>query len=407
LNGWLNQQGTGDFVLTQPASQTAAAGSAVTFQAAYTPILGFTGTVNFNVTGLPSGATVTSLSPLSSPLQGNSIAVNVPSGVIGGTYPVAITAASGSITHMEVTQLIVQGDQGFSITVAPNSPQPIAPGGAATYTVTINSSGGYTGTVSLSASGGPPGATLNLSSGSVPAGGSVTMTVPTPLNTASGSYTISVTGTASAGISHFGAAPLMVGAISPASIISPMPGPTPGGSTTFTWSAGIGATSYTLIVGSSPNTSNYYPGSSTTATSAIVTLPTSGTAYATLTSSTSAGALAQTYVYPIGSGTPPSLGSLPVRRGATASISPNLNGDTLTGCSGTPGLTTVTVPQMISVTASPTATIGHTPITCSTAASKTYALYVDVGYPQPMMDGFNVTQQDGTFTGTINGVRLR
>jgi hypothetical protein len=126
---YLIQQGTGDFVLTQPASQTAPAGSAASFQAAYTPILGFSGTVNFNVTGLRSFATVTSLSALSSPLYGDSIGVNVPAGVIGGTYPITITATSGSITHTVVTQLIVQGGAGFSITATPTSPQPVLPGG--------------------------------------------------------------------------------------------------------------------------------------------------------------------------------------------------------------------------------------------------------------------------------------
>jgi hypothetical protein len=210
MTGWLNQQGTGDFVLTQPASQTVTAGSAVTFQAAYTPILGFSGTVNFSVAGLPSGAAVTSFSPLSSPLQGDSIAVSVAAGVTSGTYPVTITATSGSITHTEVTQLVVQGGPDFTLTTSP-SVQTIQQNGSATYTVSLTPLAGFTGAVTLSMGSIPAGTGVSarLSTTTISANSPATMTLTATSTATLGAYRIQVNG-AYGSDTHYAIAPLLV-----------------------------------------------------------------------------------------------------------------------------------------------------------------------------------------------------
>jgi hypothetical protein len=59
----------------------------------------FSGTVGFNVTGLPAGATA-GFSPNTVTANGSStITVSVPSGTTPGTYPLTLTATSGSLSH--------------------------------------------------------------------------------------------------------------------------------------------------------------------------------------------------------------------------------------------------------------------------------------------------------------------
>src|SRR5580704_10710721 len=82
---------------------------------------------------------------------------------------------------------------GFYLTVTPSSQQ-IATGSSATYTLTVNPTGGFAGTVNFSVTGLPAGATVGFNPASVTGSGTTTMTVNAAVGTASGAYTVTVAG---------------------------------------------------------------------------------------------------------------------------------------------------------------------------------------------------------------------
>ncbi|BCY13407.1 M28 family peptidase [Actinoplanes sp. L3-i22] len=85
----------------------------------------------------------------------------------------------------------------FSVALSPSTAT-VAPGSSATATVSTATTSGSAQTVALTSSGAPSGVTVSFSPASVTSGGSSTMTVATTTAAATGSYTITVTGTGSA-----------------------------------------------------------------------------------------------------------------------------------------------------------------------------------------------------------------
>jgi len=183
-----------DFSLTaSPASQTVSPGGNTSYTATVTAGSGFTGAVTFSVSGLPSGATG-SFAPVSVTGSGSTtLSVTTNGTTPAGTYTLTITGTSGPVSHAANVTLVVNGD--FSISAAPASIA-VARGASATYTVTIAAGAGFSGAVTLSASGVPKFATAKFTPSSVANGGTSTFTVSTKKNVASGSYVMTVTGTA-------------------------------------------------------------------------------------------------------------------------------------------------------------------------------------------------------------------
>src|SRR5580692_6320185 len=166
----------------------------------------------------------------------------------------------------------------------------------------------------------------------------------------------------------------------PASIISPVPGQISSGQSTFTWNSGIGATQYTLAVGSSQGGTNYYSANLGAAQSAAVNIPSGASvAYVTLQSLTPIGWLAQSYVYAIPTvpaGTTMALGTIGVQPNASpVTIASPMPNDTITGCSAPVGVTPLIAgspgSQTVTFSASSLAQLGRTAIACSTLASNT------------------------------------
>lgn len=207
-----------DFSISaSPGSQTVSPGSGTSYAVSVTASGGFSDSVSFTATGLPSGATP-SFSPAS--ISGGSgsstLTISTISSTPNGTYTVTITGSSTSLTHSTTVTLVVGSSSGgdYSIAAAPSS-QTISAGGVTTYTISLSSLNGFSGNVSLNVGGVPKfaRATLSANTVTVPANGTAnsTLTVNTKSNLASGSYTLTISSRNSGGtITHSTAVSLIV-----------------------------------------------------------------------------------------------------------------------------------------------------------------------------------------------------
>lgn len=164
----------------------------------------FTAMVSSSTTGTPTG-TVTFFSDgtsLGSASLSNGQARLSTSTLTAGSHTITATYGGdsnflGSTTNPGITETVNAVAADFTISASPGSAS-VRRGKTATYTVTINSSGGFAGTVQLHASSSPTGLNSTFSPSTVTGSGSSTMKVS---GTTSGNYTITITGT-SGTLSH-------------------------------------------------------------------------------------------------------------------------------------------------------------------------------------------------------------
>jgi len=177
-----------------PASVTVSPGNNAPYTATATPGSGFTGTVAFSVTGLPSGATAT-FNPTSVVASGSSaLSVSTSASTPAGTYPLTIRGTSGGVTRTASVTLVVTQVGDFTISVSPAS-RTVQNGSTVTYTVTIATLSGFSSAVSLSTGALPKFVTASFSPPSVTQAGTSVLTLTTQRQIKSGTSTITVTGT--------------------------------------------------------------------------------------------------------------------------------------------------------------------------------------------------------------------
>jgi hypothetical protein len=250
----------GDFSLSPPTAQTVpTSGGTATFQIPVTSQNGFSGSVSFTVSGVPSGMTYTTPAPVTSSGLAT-LTVTAPSGAVPGSYSITVTGTyqgTAPLTHTVTASLVVASGPAFTITTFP-SPQIVSPTGTASYTIQTNPSGGFSGNISLTVGTLPPGMTASLSANPIQAGQSSVLTLATNASTPLNTYYLPVYGS-SGSLTRVGAAAISIVAASPATMISPGGGSILNGSPlTFTWNSGIGATQYQLSLGSSPGAADYF-----------------------------------------------------------------------------------------------------------------------------------------------------
>jgi uncharacterized membrane protein/regulation of enolase protein 1 (concanavalin A-like superfamily) len=292
-----------DFSLTAtPGSETVTQGNSTTYTAAISALNGFTGTVGLSVSGLPSGATA-SFSPTSVNTSGSStLTVTTASTTPAGTYTLTITGTSGSISHSATATLIVQGPADFTLTASPSS-QTVVVGNGTTYTASISPLNSYTGTATLSVSGLPAGVTASFNPATITASGNSTLTITTASTTTAGTYTLTISATDGA-LTHTTTVTLVVQG-APDFSLTATPGSqtvTQGNGTTYTTSISA-LNSYTGTVSFSVSglptgaTASFSPTSVTTSGSSTLTVSTATTTPAgtyTLTISATDGTLTHT-----------------------------------------------------------------------------------------------------------------
>ena len=186
-----------DFSITaSPASQTVTAGAGTSYTATVTASGGFTGSVAFSVSGLPSGASA-SFNPTSVTGSGSStLSVSTSTTTPAGTYTLTITGTSGTLVHSTTVKLVVNpvgGTPDFTISVSPASLN-VTRGSTGRYTVTIGAVNSFTGTVSLSVSNLGSRVTGTFSPTTVTGSGTSTLTVTVNRRANRGARTITITG---------------------------------------------------------------------------------------------------------------------------------------------------------------------------------------------------------------------
>jgi hypothetical protein len=204
--------GPPDFTISAtPASRSVAAGTGANYAVAGSALNGFTGTVSLSLSGLPAsvGATFT---PATIATAGTSqLAISTSASVTPGSYPLTVSATSGSITHTAAVTLVVTAPPDFSLGATPSS-RTVSAGAGTTYSVTVGALNGFAGSVALSVSGLPSAVgSASLSLSPVGAGGSCQLAVTTLSTAPSGSYPLTITGT-SGSLTHTKSVTLAVSA---------------------------------------------------------------------------------------------------------------------------------------------------------------------------------------------------
>jgi len=182
-----------DFAVTAaPSSRSVVPSTGTTYSVSVSPSGGFNGSVILSASGLPSGASA-SFSPSAIAGSGSSnLSISTSSGTPAGTYPVTITATSGSLVHTAQVTLFV-GD--FSVTASPSS-QTASGNTKLTYTVTVTAVGSFSGSINFSISGLPNRVTASFSPSSVVSSGTTKLTLSVKPRAPTGTFplTISATG---------------------------------------------------------------------------------------------------------------------------------------------------------------------------------------------------------------------
>lgn len=173
-----------------PASVNVVQGSSNTSTITVNPSNGFTGTVSFSASGLPSGVTASfSPNPAGS---ASTLTLSAGSSASAGESTVTITGTSGSLTQSTFVYLTVTAAPSFSLSVAPSA-LTVAQAGNNTSTVTVNPENGFNSPVILTVSGLPSGITASFSPN--PATSTSTLTFAASSSAPTGTAPVTVTGT--------------------------------------------------------------------------------------------------------------------------------------------------------------------------------------------------------------------
>ena len=189
---------TNDFSISaSPASLSVAEGGQGTSTINTALVSGSPGSIALSISGLPTGVTA-AFSPSSVTAGASStLTLAVGSGVPTGTYALTVTGTAPSATHSTPLSLTVTAPvtNDFSISASPSSLS-VVQGAQGNSTIGTTLVSGSAETVALSVSGQPSGVSAAFSPASVTAGTSATLTLTVGSGVPTGTYALTVTGTA-------------------------------------------------------------------------------------------------------------------------------------------------------------------------------------------------------------------
>ncbi len=153
-----------------------------------TPSNGFSGSVTFTASGLPSG--VTAVFTPNPSTSGTTLTLTASSTAAAGTVTATVIGTSSSV--IETIPLSLTVTPSYTLSAAPNTLS-VVQGNTVTSTITITTFDGFSGSVMLAASGLPNGVTASFNPN--PATSTSTLTLTASTAAATGAATITVTGT--------------------------------------------------------------------------------------------------------------------------------------------------------------------------------------------------------------------
>jgi subtilase family serine protease len=178
---------------TSPNSVTLTQGSNGTSTITVNPLNGFSSSVSFSVSGLPSGVTA-SFNPASS-TNTSAITFSSSSSAAVGTSNVTVTGISGILTSTTSISLTVNPVlvANFTLSATPDNVS-IVQGASGTSTINVVPQNGFNGSVSLSATGLPSGVTASFNPAN--SSGTSTLTLTASGTATTGAATVTIIGTA-------------------------------------------------------------------------------------------------------------------------------------------------------------------------------------------------------------------
>jgi len=183
--------GTGFSLAASKTSLSVTQGTSGTNTISVTDIGGFTGTVSFTASGLPSGVTA-SFSPASSTTS-SVLTLTASTTATTGAFTVTVTGTSGSNTAtVPFTLSVVSGTGSFTLKPSATALSVLA-GSSGTDTITVTNVSPFTGSVTFAASGLPSGVTASFSPTSSTTSSVLTLTASS--TAAAGTSTVTITGT--------------------------------------------------------------------------------------------------------------------------------------------------------------------------------------------------------------------
>jgi uncharacterized repeat protein (TIGR01451 family) len=159
-----------DFQLTAtPPSQTVAPGSNADYNLTLTPSSGFTGQIALSITGLPTGANAifnpSSVNITDATAKSSTLSLTTSAATPVGTYPLTITAISGSLQHTSIVSLKVVSSSSADLSLTKTgSPNPATVGTTLSYRITVTNNGPAAATNVNVTDTLPPGVTFVSSS---------------------------------------------------------------------------------------------------------------------------------------------------------------------------------------------------------------------------------------------------
>ena len=212
-----------DFTIAaSPPSLSVVPGASAASTIAVTRANGFTGSVTFSASGLPSGVTA-SFSPASS-TSATMLTLSVAAAVAPATATVTVAGSSGSLAHTTTVSLTITAAPNFGLTASPSSLS-IAQGATGSATISVVPANGFTGAVTFSASGLPNGVTASFSPASSASATTLTLAVSSTASTGNATITVNgvsgqLTHSAVIGVTINGAPPPVNGGVTVVPLVS-------------------------------------------------------------------------------------------------------------------------------------------------------------------------------------------
>jgi uncharacterized repeat protein (TIGR01451 family) len=133
-------------IASTPSTQTVAPGNGTAYNLTLTPSSGFTGQIALSISGLPTGANASfnpsSVNITDATAQTSTLTVTTSAGTPVGTYPLTVTAISGSLQHTANVSLRVVSSTSADLSLtATGSPNPAAVGTGLSYRLTVTNNG--------------------------------------------------------------------------------------------------------------------------------------------------------------------------------------------------------------------------------------------------------------------------